>query len=365
MTIAQTLASMKFAVAAMVLAVSVTMLAAHGRADDFETIKAAAIKEGRLVVWHNTPNQETTDALTALFNQRFGMNIKAYRVSVSGSDITSRVITEKRGGRITVDVFIGTDRHLPILVKNNLVEKVDWVGLFAGPGKIDATLLGNATNNMIADYIGYGLEFRHSVYGIVYNTKMISERDIPSTWVGLTDPKWYSKIVIDVGLSPLARLVPVIGRDATLDLAKKFVANRPIYADGQPAAATKVVSGEAPIGVLSWSSGLDEMQKGAPLGLVFLEPQALLSQAVVYVPNGAPHPNLAKLWAAWMASEGMETQPMINEGILRAWPDSPGPFGEYFAKHNLQARRANTIEELDIANNIRKDLDAIAAGRLR
>lgn len=242
------------------------------QAADFDAIKVAAVKEGRVVVWHNTPNQKTTDALAALFNARFGMTIKVERVSVSGSDITSRMMTEKRGGRVTVDVFVGTDRHLPQLVKNNLVEKVDWVGTFAGPGKLDATLMENAANNMISAFIGYGLEFRHSVYGVVYNTKLLSEADIPTTWEGLTEPQWRNKVVIDVGLSPLARLVPVIGKEATLELAKKYVANRPIFADGQPAAASKVSTGEAPLGVLSWSSGLDEMNKGAPIGLVFLEP---------------------------------------------------------------------------------------------
>ena len=103
--------------------------------------------------------------------------------------------------------------------------------------------------------------------------------------------------------------------------------------------------------------------KGAPIGLIFPEPQALISQQVVYVSKNAPHPNLAKLWAAWLSSEGMETKPMLDEGIVRAWPESPGPFGEYNKKHNLKIRSAATIAELEEANSIRKELDAIAAGR--
>jgi iron(III) transport system substrate-binding protein len=354
---------MRITLSAVFLVVGVAMLAMHARAADFDTIKAAAIKEGRIVVWHNTPSQETTDALVALFNKRFGMNIKVDRVSISGSDMTSRMMTEKRGGRYTADVFIATDRHFPVLVKNGLIEKVDYIGLFAGPGKLDPAAMEIATNKIMPAFIGYGLEFRHSVFGIAYNTKMLSEEDVPKTWEGLADPKWRRKVVIDVGLSPLARLVPVIGREAVLDLAKRYAANRPIYADGQPTAAAKVVSGEGPVGALSLSSALDEQLKGAPIGLVFPEPQALISQQVVYVSKNAPHPNLAKLWAAWMTSEGMETQPMLDEGILRAWPESPGPFGAYFKKHNLKVRSASTMEELEDANSIRKELDAVAAGR--
>ena len=349
--------------AALVLAAWPMLWAGSAGADDFETIKSAAAKEGKLVVWHNTPNQKTTNDLTALFNRRFGLNIKVERVSVSGSDITSRIISEKRGGRITVDVFIGTDRHLPILVKNNLVEKIDWVGIFGGPGKLNEALIAGPTNHIIPEFIGYGLEFRHSVFGIAYNTKMLSEEEVPKTWEALMDPKWRNKVIVDTGLSPLARLLPAIGRDGVIELAKKMVANRPIYSDGQPSSAKKVVSGEGPLSAITLSSALDERKKGAPIGLVYPEPQALISQQVLYVNKRAPNPNLAKLWAAWLVSEGMETQPILEEGILRAWPGSPGEFGEYFTKNNLTVRHAMTMGELDDANSIRRDLDAIAAGR--
>jgi len=349
---------LKTTLAAMILASGIVALPSYGQATDFDAIKAAAAKEGTLVVWHNTPSQETTKALNELFNRRFDMNIKVNRVSVSGSVMTSRLMTEKRGGKFTVDVFIANDRHLPILVKNGMIEKIDWVGEFAGPGKIDAALLTSAATNIISEYIGYGLEFRHTIYGIVYNTKMVTAQDVPKTWEGLADPKWRGKVVIEDGLSPL-------GRDGVLDLAKRIVANRPIYADGQPASAGKIVSGEAPIGAVGLSAALEEREKGAPIGLIYAEPQALISQLVVYVAKGAPHPNLAKLWAAWMASEGMNAQAMIDEGAIRAWPGSPGAFGEHFAKHNLKVRRADTIAELEAANDIRKELDAVATGRLR
>jgi ABC-type Fe3+ transport system substrate-binding protein len=350
--------------AAALLATILVAAASSGKAVDFDTIKTAAAREGTLTVWHNTPKQETMDALVALFDQRFGMDIKIARVPVSGAQMSARLMTEKRGGRFTVDVFIADDRHLPFLVENGLVEKTDWVGLFAGAGKLDPVLLKSAADHLIPDYVGYGLEFRHDIYGIVYNTKLVAAPEVPKRWEELADAKWSRKLAIDAGLSPLARLVPVIGRDAVLDLAQKIVANRPVYADGQPSAAKKVVSGETPLGALSLSLGLEERGKGAPVDLAFPEPQALISQLIVSVAKEAPHPNLARLWAAWLASEGMNSAPMIAEGDLRAWPGAPGPFGAYFASHHLQVRRAGSIAELEDANRIRKDLDAVVgAGR--
>ena len=350
------------AVAAAVLASVVLASPGRGATADFERVKAAASGEATLTVWHNTPKQETTDALIALFDQRFGMHITVARVPVSGAQMSARLMTEKRGGKPTVDVFIADDRHLPFLVENGLIERTDWAGLFAGP--IDAALLRSAAGNLIPDYVGYGLEFRHDIYGIVYNTHLVAEAEVPRRWEDLADARWNRKLAIDAGLSPLARLVPVIGRDGVIALAKKIVANRPVYADGQPSAAKKVVSGETPLGALSLSLGLEEGGKGAPVAIAFPEPQGLISQLVIYVAKAAPHPNLARLWAAWLASEAMNSAPVLAEGDLRAWPGSPGPFGAYFASHKLEVRRAASIAELEDANRIRKDLDAVvSAGR--
>src|SRR3954464_7898548 len=80
--------------------------AGHGGAADFDSIKQAAAREGTLTVWHNTPKQETVDALVALFEQRFGLRITVARVPVSGAQMSARLMTEKRGGKFTVDVFI-------------------------------------------------------------------------------------------------------------------------------------------------------------------------------------------------------------------------------------------------------------------
>jgi ABC-type Fe3+ transport system substrate-binding protein len=349
--------------AGMALATGLWLLPASSSAEDFASIKAAAAKEGRLVVWHNTPKQETTDALAALFNKRFGMDVKVERVSTNGGDMTARLMAEKRGGKFTIDMFIATDRQLPQLVKNRLIAKVDWTGLFAGPGKLDADAVKAAVDTIIPEYQGYGLELRDTVFGIAYNTKLIEAKDVPTRWEDLGDPKWSRKLIIDDELSPLARLLPAIGRDAVLSLGKRIVAIHPIYADGQPSAARKLSSGEGPIGAFSLSSAQEEKQKGAPVELSFPEPQGIISQQLVYVPTTAPHPNLARLWAAWLTSEAMSSKPILEEGIYRAWPGSPGPFGAYAKAHDIKVRRADSIKELEDSNAIRKDLNAVVAGR--
>lgn len=347
--------------ALLVWASAMMLLPSQGKADDFAAIKAAAAKEGTLVFWASTPAQQTTDALVALFNKRFGMNIKVERVAVSAKDVAARLLTEKRAGTSTVDVSIVSDETMPILIKGDVLEKVDWVNVFGD--KIDKAQLQSSANNLMPDFVGYGLEFRHLVYGIAYNTKAVAKQDVPTKWEDLADPKWKRKLTIDAGLDPLKRLAPVIGKDAVLALAKRIVDNDPVYANGTRNALQKIVAGEAPIGALAVNTVLEEQKKGAPVDFVIPEPQSVISQQLVFVVKNAPHPNLAKLWTAWFGSEGMVSKPMIDEGSLRARAGAPGVFGDYFTKHHLTTRVAQSVAELDAASQIGKELAAVVRAR--
>jgi ABC-type Fe3+ transport system substrate-binding protein len=84
---------------------------------------------------------------------------------------------------------------------------------------------------------------------------------------------------------------------------------------------------------------------------------------MIFIAKGAPHPNLAKLFTAWLGSEGMLTEPLIAEGSLRARPGAPGDFGKYYTEHNLTVRHAKTTEELLETTEIRKPLQDLVRTR--
>jgi len=350
---------MKWATVSVLAAVGVAILPVSGQTAEYDDIVKAAAKEGTIVMWASTPREDTTQALADAFNKKFGMNIKIERVGVSAGDVASRLLAEKRGGRYTVDLTIISDATMPTLIQNDLVEKVDWQGIFGG--KFEG--LKNAATEIVDVSRGYGLQFRDLVYGITYNTKIISEKEAPKTWADLTDPKWRRKVTIDAGLSPIARLISSLGKEGVLKLGKEIVQNQPVYANGSNAAMQKVVSGEAPIGVLALNTALGEKRKGAPVEMVHPEPLAMVSSQLMLVPKNAPHPNLAKLFTAWFATEGMATQANIDEGSIRARAGAPGEFGDYFTKHNLVTKRAETMEDLKAADDIRKDLVELTTGR--
>lgn len=350
---------MKWVTVSVLAAVGAAILPISGQTAEYDDIVKAAAKEGTMVLWASTPREDTTQALADEFNKKFGMNIKIERVGVSAGDVASRLLAEKKAGRHTVDLTIISDRTMPTLRKNDLVEKVDWLGIFGG--KFEG--LKPVSTDMVDVSRGYGLQYRDLVYGVAYNTKLVSADQAPKTWADLTDPKWKRKITIDAGLSPIARLTSTLGKEGVLKLGKEIIQNQPVYADGTEAAVQKVVSGEAAIGVLALNTALGEKRKGAPIEMINPLPLAMVSSQLMLVPTGAPHPNLAKLFAAWFATEGMATKANIDEGSLRATAGAPGEFGEYFAKHHLEVKRAETVQDLEAANSIRKDLVKLTAGQ--
>lgn len=328
------------------------MFAASSRAAEFDEIVKQAAQENTLVLWASTPKEGTTQELIKAFNLRFNLNIQVARVAVSAGDVTPRMLAEKKGGRHTVDVSIVSEPAIQVLNRSDLIEKVDWEVIFGA--QLDG--LKEAANNMTEENKGYGLEFRHLVYGIAYNTKILSAADVPTKWADIADPKWKRKIAVDSQLSPLARLAPILGTEGVLQLARGLIKNNPIYTNGTVISVQKVVSGEAPLGLLALNTALGAKEKGAPIDMVHPEPVAMVATQLVFVSKNAPHPNLAKLWAAWLASEGMRQKAMVDEGSIRARAGEPGDFGEYFKKHNLETRFARTAKELDSDNEIRKEL---------
>jgi iron(III) transport system substrate-binding protein len=336
----------------VIMLAAMTLFAAPSRSAEFDELVKMAAKENTLVFWASTPKEETVRELVKAFNKKFGLNIKVTRVAVSATDVTARLLAEKKAKRHTVDVSIVSEPAIQLLVKSDIIEKTDWQGMFGD--RLQG--LKEAANNMVEDNKGYGLEFRHLVYGIAYNTKKISAADVPTKWADIADPKWKRKIAVASALSPLTHLAPVIGTDNVIQLAKDLIKNEPIYTNGTVNTVQKVISGEAPIGLVALNTALGEKEKGAPIDMVHPEPVAMVSTQLVFVVKDAPHPNLAKLWTAWFASEGMMQKAMVDEGSIRARAGAPGEFGDYFSKHNLTTRFAETLQDLDNANDIGKDL---------
>jgi hypothetical protein len=94
------------------------------------------------------------------------------------------------------------------------------------------------------------------------------------------------------------------GKERALELARKIKANKPILSRST-ALLTRIASGEAHLGATAITAALGEIAKGAPLGVKPYKDIIPALNNQLCVVDKAPHPNIAKLFAAWHAVEGI------------------------------------------------------------
>jgi iron(III) transport system substrate-binding protein len=269
-----------------------------GAAETAEQLVAAAKKEGDEIVFvagaQTFGGRKGLAELETGFNKRFGL--KASINFAAGPDMNARaarLITEVKAGRkSSTDLYLGSQSHFALLHKENALEKVNWAGTFPWLTK------------EMEIFPGEGVLVYTSPNGIIYNSNLIPKDKVPKSYADLVDPRlspsWAGKMAIPPYVAWLAELSLVWGQEKVKDFARKVVSlsgGRLRYSEEE-----RIVSGEFPI-MANIGDALGAMwtwqAKGAPLVAV-----------PGLIPNAA-HPNLAKLFVAFMASK--EAQAVLQK----------------------------------------------------
>ena len=249
--------------------------------------------------------------IEAAFNKRFALKAKIN--FAAGPDMNARAarhITEIKAGRkVSSDIFLGSQSHQALLHKENALEKVNYSGLFSWVTKEMEIF----PNESVLTYT--------SPNGIVYNKDLIPKDKAPKNYADLVDPKlsptWAGKIAIPPYVAWLAELSLVWGTEKVKDFTRKLVAisgGRLRYSEEE-----RVVSGEFPI-MANFGDALSAMwtwqPKGAPLVAVAGVSPINTDYFQLSTPRNAPHPNLAKLFCAFMATR--EAQGLLQKHESRS-----------------------------------------------
>ena len=265
--------------------------------------------------------------LEAAFNKRFGLKAKIN--FAAGPDMNARAarhITEIKAGRkVSSDIFIGSQSHQALLHKENALEKVNYAGIFSWVSK-EMEIYPSET---VLTYT--------SPNGIVYNKDLIPKDKAPRSYADLVDPKfssaWAGKIAIPPYVAWLAELSLVWGSEKVKDFTRKLVAisaGRLRYSEEE-----RVVSGEFPI-MANFGDALSAMwswqPKGAPLVAVPGVSPINTDYFQLSVPKNAVHPNLAKLFAAFMASR--DAQAVLEKHESRSSHLVEGTIMQKYLKEN-------------------------------
>lgn len=153
---------------------------------------------------------------------------------------------------------------------------------------------------------------------LVYNSELVDESELPTTWEDLADPKWHRDelgMAMDVDLNNVPVLAdhPDWGIERVLELSEQMAANDPIFTDGHTAATLLVQAGEVAISpFVLLQSAMREVDKDpeGPLQVAFIEPVPvyLAESYGVFNDDLAEAPCAALLYIEWTAGDAAQQQ---------------------------------------------------------
>lgn len=176
------------------------------------------------------------------------------------------------------------------------------------------------------------------VYGIVYNTDIVSDEEVPKDWVDVLDPKWKGQIIVrdptqsgtggTILLSFMAVWGPEKGKDFLLRLDNQ-VGGR--YHDNSTQTVLDVARGASKIALWNeaYTLHLKYEKDFSNLGLVYPKSWVAVGRLGVLIPKGAPHLKAAEMWMDFLASPENAAytmkrygRPLLTEGVPKdAWSE--------------------------------------------
>jgi iron(III) transport system substrate-binding protein len=276
-------------------------LNASAQTGNWDSIVAAAKREGKLLIYNGT-NFPIVRKIATEMQKETGITI----------DVLDGRATEIRE-RIRVEQ--STNRTVASLSYSGLTTLITQTGegVYQEHGS-----LPNA-QGVIPELVSKGHVLLGSVgmFILMYNTNIVKD-DAPKSWADLADPKWQGKILSDDFRAAGAGNVWF---EATLNafgrgFHEKMAAQKPVFSRNFPESERRVARGEYPL-YLPFNVSEYISLRGLPIKAV------VPSEGAAYVPFGAailkdaPHPNAARVFLNFLLSEVGQTM-LAAEGFRPA-----------------------------------------------
>ena len=268
-----------------------------------QLIKAAA-SEGELdVMWGGSSlgaDEGVADLQDGL-NHAYGINIKVhYTPGPSMPQLATRIIQEvKAGQKSSSDAFLGIEVSLPAMIAAHVLEPVKWSDYF--PEITPAMVSGDG--EALLEFTLFN--------GMSYNTQLIPDTEVPHTMAEVFRPEWKGKLASTPYAAGFDRLALAYGDDKIRPIVQKMAQ----WAGGllRCGEYERIASGEFIALVLDCGQVEPRFLEanGGPVRLVPLDDALAATMTYFAVPKTSAHPNLAKLFAGFTASQ--EGQKIIEK----------------------------------------------------
>lgn len=267
--------------------------------------KAAA--EGKVVFYNgDKPNQ--TEAIQEGFSKAYP-GVKIESQTGQGKDAREKVIAEHAAGKIVGDVVMAGGNTLADLDEAGYLEHYRTAGLE------DVVYEGLLTDK------GYDNPRDVNVYGLTFNTNVVTADKRPDDWEDMTDPQYKGMLASQDprgsggALYVFAGMLELYGEDFMNKLGTQDV----FFGPSNSQLVTDLVRGEHGI-ILSnhAANAYDKKQDGAPVDFVQPKSGVVLIPISMAVVKDAPHPVAARCFVDWsMSKEGAEALASVGETPAR------------------------------------------------
>lgn len=254
---------------------------AFAQTTDWADVVAAAKKEGKVVVYSGSVGVPDNVAVMKDFEKKYG--IKVELLESRATELRERLRTELSLNHPSADVVYNSVSMLEDNNRDGLLQSFGDLPLqdrLLPPFKNDGTVLPVMV----------------LTYGLVINTRLVPEADIPRSWKDLLNPKWKGKMLMDDPRAPggaslfFTVALNNLGRPFLQDLAEQ----EPTMSRENRQAGMRIARGEYPIYFpFSMADGIK--LKGLPVKAFYPEegaPYLLFGLGMV---KTAAHPNAARL----------------------------------------------------------------------
>lgn len=252
-------------------------------ADDLAALAAKSATEP-VAVWYDSSRQDQADEVIAAFNKKYP-KAKVRQESIPGGNgMVSRLTQEAMAKGPSADLVSVGGGETARLLETDLIAARDWAGLGLDP---KAVVSGKVVLTAV------------SIYCLVYNKTAV--KSAPTGWNDLIDPKYKENVGTWIRAAAFAELAASWGEEKTTAFYTDLLKQQPLFFNSTAPLAQSVASGEVALGLGIYHTSLPPLSKGAPIGLVPLDPSPI-SSIYSFVLARAAAPATAALFIAWMAT---------------------------------------------------------------
>ena len=270
-------------------------------------VVAGAKKEGE-VSFYTGKSLGIMQIISQAFEKKYPF-LKVKITRTSGEGIINRIRAEKLAGKILFDVVstipVGLLEPLNVIKPYCSPEAKVFPAQFKHPNCLWVTLTGN-------------------YYVILYNTKMVAEKEAPKDWNDLLDPKWQQgKIALDPEeYSWLAGMEQYLGEEKTRNLMTALARQGIRWQKGHSNLVDLTAAGEFHL-ALSYATRTEVIkEKGAPVQWIKSTKPIISDLNSVALSAQPTHPNAAMLWIDFLLSHEAQKiffdnkEPVFRPGVM-------------------------------------------------